>query len=76
MRLCVCNCYTETGALGEEPVRELYPELLKRLDDSNDTVRKSGITSFNVLSMQCLEHLRTHSAELTVLYAIRQFLHV
>eukprot|EP00903_Cladosiphon_okamuranus_P019980 g18356.t1 len=27
------------GALGEEPVRLIYPELLKRLDDSNDTVR-------------------------------------
>jgi HEAT-like repeat len=33
-----CN---PTGALGEEPVRELYPELLKRLDDSNDSVRKA-----------------------------------
>lgn len=27
------------GALGEEPVRLIYPELLKRLDDSNDVVR-------------------------------------
>lgn len=27
------------GALGEEPVRLIYPELLKRLDDSNDAVR-------------------------------------
>lgn len=27
------------GALGEEPVRLIYPELLKRLDDSNDMVR-------------------------------------
>ncbi|CAM9588368.1 unnamed protein product [Ectocarpus sp. 6 AP-2014] len=27
------------GALGDEPVRLIYPELLKRLDDSNDTVR-------------------------------------
>ncbi|CAM9262655.1 unnamed protein product, partial [Hapterophycus canaliculatus] len=27
------------GALGEEPVRLMYPELLKRLDDSNDVVR-------------------------------------
>ncbi|CAM9495550.1 unnamed protein product, partial [Scytosiphon promiscuus] len=29
------------GALGEEPVRLIYPELLKRLDDSNDAVRLS-----------------------------------
>jgi HEAT-like repeat len=34
-------CHNPTGALGEEPVRELYPELLKRLDDSNDSVRKA-----------------------------------
>eukprot|EP00904_Undaria_pinnatifida_P011354 jgi/Undpi1/7349/HiC_scaffold_22.g09822.m1 len=29
------------GALGEEPVRLIYPELLKRLDDSNDAVRRA-----------------------------------
>ena len=28
-------------AFGEEPIRQLYPELLKRLDDSSDEVRKS-----------------------------------
>jgi len=28
------------GAFDEEPIRQLYPELLKRLDDSNDEVRK------------------------------------
>ncbi|CAM9386582.1 unnamed protein product [Chrysoparadoxa australica] len=29
------------SALGEDPVRDLYPELLKRLDDSSDEVRKA-----------------------------------
>ena len=29
------------GALGEQPVRLIYPELLKRLDDSNDLVRRA-----------------------------------
>ena len=29
------------GALGEEPVRLMYPELLKRLDDSSDVVRRA-----------------------------------
>merc|ERR1711924_594455 len=29
------------GALSEEPVRQLYPELLKRFDDSSDIVRRS-----------------------------------
>ncbi|CAM9572924.1 unnamed protein product, partial [Choristocarpus tenellus] len=33
------------GALGEEPVRQIYPELLKRLDDSNDLVRRSVCTT-------------------------------
>lgn len=28
-------------AFGEEPIRQLYPELLKRLDDSHDDVRTS-----------------------------------
>jgi dynein assembly factor 5 len=43
--LC-CLCFRDLfqdlpGALSDEPIRQLYPELLKRLDDSNDTVRRS-----------------------------------
>ena len=34
------------GAFGEEPIRQLYPELLKRLDDSSDEVRISVCTCF------------------------------
>ncbi|KAE9037934.1 hypothetical protein PR003_g6197 [Phytophthora rubi] len=34
------------GCLGEEPVHQLYAEILKRLDDSNDTVRKAACQTF------------------------------
>jgi dynein assembly factor 5 len=37
------------GALGEDPVREMYPELLKRLDDSNDDVRRAGCNALAAL---------------------------
>ena len=33
-------------ALSDEPIQELYPELLKRLDDSNDLVRQAGCATF------------------------------
>lgn len=36
------------GALGEEPVRLIYPELLKRLDDSNDAVRRAVCGTMSV----------------------------
>lgn len=45
------------GALGEEPVRLIYPELLKRLDDSNDTVRMAvcgTIAAFFRVSEACM----------------------
>lgn len=46
------------GALGEEPVRLIYPELLKRLDDSNDAVRRAVCgtiaTFFKVTCHPCL----------------------
>ncbi|KAF1335701.1 hypothetical protein FI667_g1163, partial [Globisporangium splendens] len=35
------------GCLGEEPVHRLYAEILKRLDDSNDTVRKAACQTFS-----------------------------
>uniref|UniRef100_K3W704 TOG domain-containing protein n=1 Tax=Globisporangium ultimum (strain ATCC 200006 / CBS 805.95 / DAOM BR144) TaxID=431595 RepID=K3W704_GLOUD len=35
------------GCLGEEPVHQLYAEILKRLDDSNDTVRKAACQTFS-----------------------------
>lgn len=31
----------------EEPVHQLYAEILKRLDDSNDTVRKAACQTFS-----------------------------
>ena len=34
------------GALGEQPVSELYPSLLKRLDDSSDDVRYAVCKTF------------------------------
>ncbi|KAF4325053.1 hypothetical protein JM18_000916 [Phytophthora kernoviae] len=34
------------GCLGDEPVHQLYAEILKRLDDSNDTVRKAACQTF------------------------------
>lgn len=34
------------GCLGEEPVHQLYADILKRLDDSNDTVRKAACQTF------------------------------
>ncbi|DBA01279.1 TPA: hypothetical protein N0F65_001784 [Lagenidium giganteum] len=34
------------GCLGEEPVHQLYAEILKRLDDSNDVVRKAACQTF------------------------------
>ncbi|KAJ0393977.1 hypothetical protein P43SY_009809 [Pythium insidiosum] len=34
------------GCLGEEPVHQLYAEILKRLDDSNDTVRRAACQTF------------------------------
>ncbi|CAI5745306.1 unnamed protein product [Peronospora destructor] len=33
--------------LGEEPVHQLYSEILKRLDDSNDIVRKAACQTFS-----------------------------
>ncbi|RMX62267.1 hypothetical protein DD238_000850 [Peronospora effusa] len=35
------------SCLGEEPVHQLYSEILKRLDDSNDTVRKAACQTFS-----------------------------
>ena len=34
------------GALGDQPVAELYPSLLKRLDDSSDDVRYAVCKAF------------------------------
>ncbi|GLD91633.1 hypothetical protein PINS_up000166 [Pythium insidiosum] len=34
------------GCLGEEPVHQLYAEILKRLDDSNDIVRRAACQTF------------------------------
>ena len=34
------------GALGNQPVAELYPSLLKRLDDSSDDVRYAVCKAF------------------------------
>ncbi|KAL7691346.1 putative armadillo-like helical protein [Plasmopara halstedii] len=34
------------GCLGEEPVHQLYADILKRLDDSSDTVRKAACQTF------------------------------
>ncbi|TMW60589.1 hypothetical protein Poli38472_000631 [Pythium oligandrum] len=36
------------GCLGEEPVHQLYSEILKRLDDSNDTVRRAACQTFKM----------------------------
>ena len=41
---------TLRGALDGEAVRQLYPELLKRLDDSNDAVRASGCRAIAALA--------------------------
>ena len=34
------------NTMSAEPVNQLYPEILKRLDDSNDLVRKAGCATF------------------------------
>lgn len=34
------------NSLSDQAVNELYPEILKRLDDSNDLVRRSGCATF------------------------------
>jgi len=41
---------TLRGTLDGEAVRRLYPELLKRLDDSNDAVRASGCRAIAALA--------------------------
>ncbi|TYZ59531.1 hypothetical protein PybrP1_003449 [[Pythium] brassicae (nom. inval.)] len=47
------------GCLGEEPVHQLYAEILKRLDDSNDTVRKAACQTFSTfLRAAPKEHFR------------------
>lgn len=47
------------GCLGEEPVHQLYAEILKRLDDSNDTVRKAACQTFTTfLKAAPKEHFR------------------
>ncbi|OWZ19534.1 hypothetical protein PHMEG_0006218 [Phytophthora megakarya] len=47
------------GCLGEEPVHQLYAEILKRLDDSNDTVRKAACQTFTTfLRAAPKEHFR------------------
>ncbi|POM78944.1 Hypothetical protein PHPALM_3461 [Phytophthora palmivora] len=47
------------GCLGEEPVHQLYAEILKRLDDSNDTVRKAACQTFiTFLKAAPKEHFR------------------
>jgi dynein assembly factor 5 len=35
------------GAFDEEPIRQLYPELLKRLDDSSDEVRRAACAAIS-----------------------------
>lgn len=43
----------------EEPVHQLYAEILKRLDDSNDTVRKAACQTFTTfLKAAPKEHFR------------------
>jgi hypothetical protein len=43
----------------EEPVHQLYSEILKRLDDSNDTVRKAACQTFiTFLQAAPKEHFR------------------
>ena len=39
--------YRYSHGLTEEPVHQLYSEILKRLDDSNDTVRKAACQTFS-----------------------------
>lgn len=40
--MCLTSCFQRLkGAFGEDSIRELYPMLLKRLDDSSDQVRLS-----------------------------------
>ncbi|KAL4096005.1 hypothetical protein PRIC1_009370 [Phytophthora ramorum] len=47
------------GCLGEEPVHQLYAEILKRLDDSNDTVRKAACQTFTTfLKAAPIEHFQ------------------
>ncbi len=54
-RLCCLNMHMILhllpGALGEDPIRLLFPELLKRLDDSNDDVRLAACEAINSLFM-------------------------
>ncbi len=54
-RMCCLNMHMILrllpGTLGEDPVRLLYPELLKRLDDSNDDVRLAACDAINSLFM-------------------------
>ncbi|CAM9961025.1 unnamed protein product, partial [Phaeothamnion confervicola] len=48
--LCLARCLEMLPlALGEAPVREIYPELLKRLDDSSDDVRKAACRALTAL---------------------------
>ncbi len=54
-RMCCMNMHIILrllpGTLGEDPVRLLYPELLKRLDDSSDDVRLAACDAINSLFM-------------------------
>ena len=51
--MCLRVCFQVLkGAFGEEAVRELYPKLLKRLDDSSDQVRLSACAALEDF-LQC-----------------------
>ncbi len=54
-RMCCLNMHMILRllpeSLGEEPIHLLYPELLKRLDDSNDDVRLAACEAINSLFM-------------------------
>ena len=64
-----------TGVLSEQSIREIYPKLLTRLDDSNDYIRIS-ICDTIIMFLQCAVNKHCYSGT-TIDYILDQlFIHL
>ena len=74
--LCITVLFERLrGAFSEQSIREIYPKLLSRLDDSSDTIRV-GICNALVMFLQCGTHKRFYSGT-TIDYTLDQlFIHL
>jgi len=74
--LCITVLFERLrGAFSEQSIREMYPKLLSRLDDSSDTIRV-GICHALVMFLQCGTHKKFYSGT-TIDYTLDQlFIHL